>query len=81
LTILAPTDEAVSEVPNLGALLEDKAALTAVLQRHIVAAKVLSGDVTTGPVKTIGGETISAKVEDSKVSVRLLLQNVHRACK
>ena len=34
--------------------------LTKVLTRHVVAAKVLAADVSTGPVKTLGGEIIEA---------------------
>ena len=47
---------------SLTALLADKVALTKVLLRHVIPAKVESKDVTAGPVLTVGGETITAGV-------------------
>ena len=58
LTIFAPSDDAFAKLPE-GTLesLSPEAAKEIVL-RHVVTAKVPAAAVTTGPVGTIGGETI-----------------------
>ena len=58
LTVFAPSDEAFAKLPT-GTLdrLSLEQAKTIVL-RHVVTAKVPASAVTTGPVKTIGGEVI-----------------------
>merc|ERR1719510_345190 len=58
LTVFAPSDEAFAKLPQ-GTLesLTPEAAKEIVL-RHVVTAKVPAADVSTGPVKTIGGEVI-----------------------
>ena len=58
LTVFAPSDEAFAKLPT-GTLdrLSPEQAKTIVL-RHVVTAKVPASAVTTGPVKTIGGEVI-----------------------
>merc|ERR550534_1976935 len=58
-TIFAPSDEAFAKLPEgtLENLTTEQA--TAIVLRHVVGnATVLAADVTTGPVETLGGETI-----------------------
>ena len=58
-TIFAPSDEAFAKLPEgtLGNLTPEQA--LAIVSRHVVPnATVLAADVTTGPVKTFGGESI-----------------------
>jgi uncharacterized surface protein with fasciclin (FAS1) repeats len=62
-TVFAPTNAAFAKIPaaTLQGLLADKAALTAVLLRHVVPGAALSSfDVPSGttPVETAGGETV-----------------------
>merc|ERR1719483_105998 len=58
-TIFAPSDEAFAKLPE-GTLesLTPEQALAIVLRHVIGGATVLAADVTTGPVETLGGETI-----------------------
>merc|ERR1712002_329345 len=62
-TVLAPTNDAFAKIPadTLNGLLADKAALTKVLLRHVIPAKVLSRQVGNGQVATAGGEKITTK--------------------
>merc|ERR1712142_323567 len=62
-TVLAPTNDAFAKIPadTLNGLLADKAALTKVLLRHVIPAKVLSRQVGNGHVATAGGEKITTK--------------------
>merc|ERR1719491_1059003 len=65
-TIFAPSDEAFAKLPEgtLGSLTPEQA--LAMVSRHVVAnATVLAADVTTGPVKTLGGESIDLIKTDS----------------
>ena len=58
-TIFAPSDEAFAKLPEgtLESLTTEQA--TAIVLRHVVGgATVLAADVITGPVETLGGETI-----------------------
>ena len=58
-TIFAPSDEAFAKLPEgiLENLTTEQA--THIVLRHVVGnATVLAADVTTGPVETLGGETI-----------------------
>ena len=58
-TIFAPSDEAFAKLPEgtLESLTTEQA--LAIVLRHVVGgATVLAADVTTGPVETLGGETI-----------------------
>merc|ERR1711953_1205618 len=58
LTIFAPSDEAFAKIdPEVLNSLTAEQKKTIVL-RHVVTAKVPAAAVTTGPVETIGGETI-----------------------
>merc|ERR1711935_759974 len=58
-TIFAPSDEAFAKLPEgtLDGLTPEQK--LSIVSRHVVAnATVLAADVTTGPVKTLGGEMI-----------------------
>ncbi len=74
-TVFAPTDEAFAKLPagTLDALLADKEKLTKVLTYHVVAGKVMSGDVKPGKVKTVQGQALTlstsggVKVDNAKV--------------
>jgi hypothetical protein len=71
-TVFAPTDEAFAKIPaeTLNALIADKAALTGVLTYHVVAGKVMSGDVVKlDSAKTVNGQSVAIKVVDEKVFV------------
>merc|ERR1712055_189854 len=50
-TVFAPTNDAFAKIPSdtLNGLLADKDALTAVLLKHVVPAKVFAGDLACGP--------------------------------
>ena len=63
-TVFAPNDDAFAKLPKgtVEGLLDDKAKLTAVLTYHVVAGKVMSSDVKTGPVKTVQGQNANIKV-------------------
>merc|ERR1712238_258911 len=65
-TIFAPSDEAFSKLPEGpldGLTTEEK---KAIVLRHVVGgATVLAADVTTGPVETLGGESIDLTKTDS----------------
>ncbi len=61
-TVFAPTDEAFAKIPadQLNALLQDKAALTAVLTYHVVAGKVMAADVVKlTSAKTVQGQEVT----------------------
>merc|ERR1711935_15494 len=59
VTILAPTDAAFAKLPagTLESLTPEQA--KEIILRHVIPAKVSAGDITTGPVETIGGEVIN----------------------
>jgi len=63
-TVFAPTDAAFAKLPagTVEALLKDKAKLTKILTYHVVAGEVMSKDVKSGMVKTVGGESITINV-------------------
>lgn len=72
-TVFAPTDDAFAALPDgvLNALLDpaNKDALVAVLLHHVVPAKVLAADVTTGNVTTAGGTELAISVDGGTVKV------------
>jgi uncharacterized surface protein with fasciclin (FAS1) repeats len=70
-TVFAPSDEAFKAVPQktLDGLSSDKAALTALLQNHVVAGKTASVDVTNGNVKTVSGNTLALSRSGTFVTV------------
>ena len=74
-TVFAPTNAAFAKIPaaTLQGLLADKAALTAVLLRHVVpGAALLARDVPTGstPVKTAGGEEVEVTRNFGSVKIK-----------
>ncbi len=72
-TIFAPTDDAFGKLPTetLTKLLlpENKEKLRMLLLYHVVAGKVLSGDLMDGEVKTVNGEKLSIDVSADKIEV------------
>jgi len=70
LTVFAPSDDAFAKIdPEVLASLTDEQKKTIVL-RHVVTAKVPAAAVATGPVGTIGGESIDlVKTEEGGVQV------------
>ncbi|SLN36487.1 fasciclin domain-containing protein [Pseudooctadecabacter jejudonensis] len=68
LTVFAPTDEAFAALPEgtVEGLLEDTEALTAILTYHVVAGKVMSGDLSDGMMApTVNGAEITVSLGDS----------------
>ena len=72
-TVFAPTDAAFKKLPEgtLDELLkpENKWKLRSIVTYHVVAGKVTSDKVSSGPVKTINGEKLSVKVSERGVYV------------
>jgi uncharacterized surface protein with fasciclin (FAS1) repeats len=66
-TVFAPTDEAFAKIPKetLDAVLADKEKLTSILTYHVVAGKVMSGDVVKmTEATTLQGGTIAVDATD-----------------
>jgi transforming growth factor-beta-induced protein len=72
-TVLAPTDTAFNNLPAgvLDKLLlpANKDALAKILSFHVIPGKVMSGDIVTGPVKSVEGTDLNFTSADGKVSV------------
>lgn len=73
-TVFAPTNEAFAKLPagTVENLLkpENKDQLVAVLTYHVVAGKVMSGDLTNGmKAKTVQGSEITVTLKDGKVMI------------
>lgn len=71
-TVFAPTDQAFAKIPadQLNALLKDKETLTKILTYHVVAGKVMSGDVVKlDSAKTVQGQSVSIAVKDGSVYI------------
>jgi len=70
-TVFAPTDDAFAALPEglVDCLLleENVDTLTAILTYHVVAAEVLSTDLTDGPVATVQTEEITVDLTDGVV--------------
>merc|ERR1712238_583710 len=70
-TIFAPSDDAFAKLPEgtLESLTPEQ--VLAIVLRHVVGgATVLAADVTTGPVETLGGETIDLiKTDEGGVQI------------
>lgn len=64
-TVFAPTNEAFAALPpaELKYLLNNKTALTAVLEYHVASGKVLSSDLYNGEeIKTLEGENVTVTI-------------------
>jgi len=73
-TVFAPTNEAFAALPDgtLEMLLkpENKDKLIAILTYHVVAAKVMSTDLSNGQkVKTVQGEQVSVMINNGRVMI------------
>jgi uncharacterized surface protein with fasciclin (FAS1) repeats len=76
-TVFAPNDDAFAKLPEgtVDALLEDIDKLKAILTYHVVAGKVMSSDVSDGPVTTVQGEDITLDTSDGvKVNDATVIQ-------
>ncbi|MDG2124778.1 MAG: fasciclin domain-containing protein, partial [Verrucomicrobiales bacterium] len=66
ITVFAPNNRAFAAIPaeDLGALLEDKEALTQVLLYHVLGVRAESRDVESGAVETLlEGESVQLRVK------------------
>jgi uncharacterized surface protein with fasciclin (FAS1) repeats len=72
-TVFAPTDAAFAKLPagTVDSLLkpENKKKLVAILLYHVVAGKVLSTDLKSGPVKTVEGQDVTIDLSGGTVKV------------
>jgi uncharacterized surface protein with fasciclin (FAS1) repeats len=72
-TVFAPTDAAFAKLPagTVDTLLkpEKKKKLQSILLYHVVAGKVLSTDLKSGPVKTLEGGDITVDLSGGTVKV------------
>jgi uncharacterized surface protein with fasciclin (FAS1) repeats len=72
-TVFAPTDAAFAKLPagTVDTLLkpENKKKLQSILLYHVVAGKVLSTDLKSGPVKTLEGGDITVDLSGGTVKV------------
>ena len=79
MTIFAPSDEAFSKLPEgtLDGLTQEQK--LAIVSRHVVPnATVLAADVTTGPVKTLGGESIDLiKTDSGGVQISYMVNTIN----
>merc|ERR1712172_44957 len=84
VTIFAPNDAAFAKLPagTLESLTPEQA--KEIVLRHVVPAKVSAQDVATGPVETIGGETIELvkhhnggiQIKGPTTSTHVILANI-----
>lgn len=72
-TIFAPTDEAFGKLPaeTLAKLMlpENKEKLRMLLLYHVIAGKMLAGDLIDGDVKTVNGSKLKIAVTPEKIEV------------
>lgn len=73
-TVFAPTDEAFAALPagTVESLVqpENKEKLTGILTYHVVAGKVMSGDLSDGmTAATVNGAEINIRIQDGKVYI------------
>lgn len=72
-TVIAPSNAAFDTLPDevLDALFltDNTDLLTEVLTYHVIPGEVLSSDLTTGTVETLGGEELDVVVEEDAVFV------------
>merc|ERR1712238_34588 len=84
VTIFAPNDAAFAKLPagTLESLTPEQA--KEIILRHVVGAKVSAQDVATGPVETLGGETIELvkhhnggiQIKGPTTSTHVILANI-----
>ncbi len=73
-TVFAPTDDAFAALPagTVESLVqpENKEKLTGILTYHVVAGKVMSGDLSDGmTAATVNGAEINIRIQDGKVHI------------
>jgi uncharacterized surface protein with fasciclin (FAS1) repeats len=70
-TVFAPSDEAFKAVPakTMADLAANKQLLSSVLTYHVIAGNVPSGEVKTGPAKTVQGANVALSKAGSFVTV------------
>src|SRR6187399_3036244 len=73
-TVFAPTDAAFAKLPagTVVALLKDKQKLAAILTYHVLAGKVVAGDIVKSngaKPKTVNGKALDIVLTDGKVKV------------
>ena len=70
-TVFAPSDEAFKKLPSGShdALLRDSGKFKAVLNYHVVAGHLYAGDLKSGEVMTLQGNTFMAAVSPSEIRV------------
>lgn len=73
-TVFAPTDAAFAKLPagTVKSLLADPKKLASILTYHVVAGKVLAGDIVRGNgarPATLNGQSLAVSVRDGKVFV------------
>ena len=73
-TVFAPTDAAFAKLPagTVKSLLADPQKLASILTYHVVAGKVLAGDIVRGNgarPATLNGQSLAVSVRDGKVFV------------
>ena len=73
-TVFAPTDAAFAKLPagTVEALLADKAKLASILTYHVVAGKVMAGDIVKAngaTPTTVNGQSVDVVVRGGKVYV------------
>ncbi|MEU0571240.1 fasciclin domain-containing protein [Nonomuraea sp. NPDC005983] len=70
ITFLAPVNQAFpSDSRQLAKLLKDKTQLTRVLEYHVIAGKKTPTELTSGPLKTLQGGTITAKASGDHILI------------
>ena len=66
-TVFAPTNAAFDKLdPDiLNNIIANPALLTSLLQYHVVSARVMSSDLTNGPVQTLlSGQTLDVDIQE-----------------
>lgn len=68
LTVFAPTDEAFAEIGLNNRNIASVPNLREILLYHVVAGRVYSSDLTSGPVTTFGGATFQVNANDFQIT-------------
>jgi transforming growth factor-beta-induced protein len=77
-TVFAPTNDAFAAVPpaKLKYLLNNKTALTAVLEYHVASGKVLSTDLSNGEeIPTLQGENVTVTISNTSNGTRVKIDS------